>query len=205
MLPRCWSAPYSTRLSHASLKDAFLARAHPLSRGSSRVLWALWGLQSGPWLHSVWCLLTAGVERGGEVGKEGCLQGLRLLWAWWNGAEWQALSSKPAAAPPSSEFSPLFWHDLKAVPAFWSSGLLHPSGACGCPAARTHQAAFHLPPLLELVLLCQCPCLPSPHSLNSMPTPLGSPALSRFKKWEFPASALQGRTLCVFHNRNFLL
>lgn len=115
------------------------------------------------------------------MGREGRLQGLRLLWAWWNGAEWQALSCKPAAAPPSSEFSPLSWHDLKAVPAFWSSGLLHPSGTCGCPAARTHQAAFHLPPLLKLVLLCQCPCLPSPHSLNSVPTPLGSPALSRFK------------------------
>lgn len=130
------------------------------------------------------------------MGREGHLQGLWLLWAWWNSAKWQALSSKPAAAPPSSDFSPLSWRDLKAVPAFWSSGLLHPSGACGCPAARTHQAAFHLLPLLKLVL-CQCPCLPSSHSPSSVPTPLGSPAHSRFKKWEFPASALPGHT-CVY-------
>lgn len=103
---------------------------------------------------------------------------------------------KPAAAPPSSTSA----HSPGVI-----LRLSQPSGPLACSTLLVLVDA-RLPELTKQ-LSTSCPCSswssvsalssPPPILLALCPLTLGSPAHSRFKKWEFPASALPGHT-CVY-------
>lgn len=182
--PKTLERPYSTRLSHTSLKDVFQHMPTP-SPGACPGRSGLCGVRR----VDTGCAACGRLLTAGGWEEKGRCQGLWLPWAWW-----QALSSKSALAPSPSEFSPLSRHDLKPVPGFWSSGFAPPLLCLWILAATTHQAAFHL-----LALAQAGPSLSRPLPLfsSSMPTPPGSLAHTRFKKREFPSSELPRHTSTV--------
>lgn len=147
--PKTLERPYSTRLSHTSLKDVFQHMPTP-SPGACPGRSGLCGVRR----VDTGCAACGRLLTAGGWEEKGRCQGLWLPWAWW-----QALSSKSALAPSPSEFSPLSRHDLISLSRVSGPlALLHPSCACGSWLPQLTKQLSTSSPLLRLVLLCQGPC-----------------------------------------------